>query len=63
MGGGKGGWKVAHHTQEGPQEGMEIDDLTELGNESISTEREGAGEMTSQGKRGPDWGQPRMKGT
>lgn len=40
-----------------------MDDLTELGSESISTEREGAAKITSQGKRGPDWGQPWMKGT
>lgn len=42
----------------GPQEDMEIDHLTELGSESISTEREGAAKMTSQGKRGPHWSQP-----
>lgn len=42
-----GRWPI---TPEELQEGTEIDDLSELGNEATSTEREGAAKMTSRAR-------------
>lgn len=44
------------------QDGAQHTGLAEFGNESVSTEREGVAKMTSQLRKGLDWGRLWVKG-